>query len=246
MHIPDGFLPPSVAIAGYAVTGGVTWYSLCQINREKNSQEKIPKASLLTAAFFLASLIHIPVPPGSIHLVLNGLMGVVLGYYAFPAILIGLFFQAVMFQHGGLSTLGVNAAIMGIPALLAHYIFGLRNLIGDNSARNRKDKQGEQRKQGSRGRENRGDPSSIGISNRQRIWTGIFAFLAGAGALGISASIFAVAIVTNISADLDPQTERTAIYAALIGYAIQALIEGTFTFMLVSFLERVKPELLQG
>ncbi len=246
MHIPDGFLPPSVAIAGYAVTGGVTWYSLCQINREKNSQEKIPKASLLTAAFFLASLIHIPVPPGSIHLVLNGLMGVVLGYYAFPAILIGLFFQAVMFQHGGLSTLGVNAAIMGIPALLAHYIFGLRNLIGDNSARNRKDKQGEQRKQGSGGRENRGDPSSIGIRDRQRIWTGIFAFLAGAGALGISASIFAVAIVTNISADLDPQTERTAIYAALIGYAIQALIEGTFTFMLVSFLERVKPELLEG
>ena len=246
MHIPDGFLPPSVAIAGYAVTGGVTWYSVCQINREKNSQEKIPKASLLTAAFFLASLIHIPVPPGSIHLVLNGLMGVVLGYYAFPAILIGLFFQAVMFQHGGLSTLGVNAAIMGIPALLAHYIFGLRNLIGDNSARNRKDKQGEQRKQGSRGRENRGDPSSIGISNRQRIWTGIFAFLAGAGALGISASIFAVTIVTNISADLDSQTERTAIYAALIGYGIQALIEGTFTFMLVSFLERVKPELLEG
>ncbi len=246
MHIPDGFLPPSVAIAGYAVTGGVTWYSLCQINREKNSQEKIPKASLLTAAFFLASLIHIPVPPGSIHLVLNGLMGVVLGYYAFPAILIGLFFQAVMFQHGGLSTLGVNAAIMGIPAILAYYIFGLRNRIGDNSARDRKDKQGKQRKQGSRGRENRAYPNSIRIKDKQRIWTGIFAFLAGAGALGISASIFAVAIVTNISADLDPQTERTAIYAALIGYAIQALIEGTFTFMLVSFLERVKPELLEG
>lgn len=52
-------------------------------------------------------------------------MGVVLGYYAFPAILIGLFFQAVMFGHGGLTTLGVNAAMMGIPALLASHLFRL-------------------------------------------------------------------------------------------------------------------------
>ena len=129
MHIPDGFLPPSVCIAGYGLTGGVTWYSLQQIKRSKTYQENIPKASLLTAAFFVTSLIHIPIPPTSIHLLLNGLMGVVLGYYAFPAILIGLFFQSVMFQHGGLSTLGVNAAIMGIPALFAYYIFQLKNLF---------------------------------------------------------------------------------------------------------------------
>ncbi|MGK7894002.1 MAG: energy-coupling factor ABC transporter permease, partial [Xenococcus sp. (in: cyanobacteria)] len=28
MHIPDGFIPPSVCITGYAVAGGLTWYSL--------------------------------------------------------------------------------------------------------------------------------------------------------------------------------------------------------------------------
>lgn len=54
----------------------------------------------------------------------------VLGYYAFPAILIGLFFQAIMFQHGGLTTLGVNATVMGIPALLAFYLFKLHHLGG--------------------------------------------------------------------------------------------------------------------
>ncbi len=212
MHIPDGFLPPSVALAGYALTGGMTWYSLCQIDKEKNPQSKIPKASLLTAAFFLASLIHIPVPPVSIHLVMNGLMGIVLGYYAFPAIEVGLFFQAVMFQHGGLSTLGVNTAMIGIPALVAYYIFGLRNRIG----------------------------------GKQQIWTKIFAFLASAGAIVISASIFAVVVMANISPELEPQTERRAIYASVSGYAVQALIEGTFTVMLVSFLGRVKPELLEN
>lgn len=125
MHIPDGLLPASVVIGGYGLTGLATWHSLKQINRQRNPTEEMPKAALLTAAFFVASSIHVPIPPASVHLVLNGLLGVVLGYYAFPAILIGLFFQAVMLGHGGLTTLGVNAAMMGIPALLASHLFQL-------------------------------------------------------------------------------------------------------------------------
>ena len=128
MHIPDGFLPATVCAAGYAATAAGTWYSIRKINQKENPREDIPKASLLTAAFFVVSWIHIPVPPTSVHLVLNGLLGAMLGYYAFPAILIGLFFQAVMFQHGGLTTLGVNAIVMGLPALLSYYIFRLRKL----------------------------------------------------------------------------------------------------------------------
>ncbi|MFC1944466.1 cobalt transporter CbiM [Chloroflexota bacterium] len=128
MHIPDGILPIHATAAGYAATGAVAWYSLHRIGRKKNPREDIPKASLLTAAFFVASWIHIPVPPTSVHLVLNGLLGAILGYFAFPAILIGLFFQAVMFQHGGLTTLGINAIIMGVPAIVGHYIFRFRNL----------------------------------------------------------------------------------------------------------------------
>jgi cobalt/nickel transport system permease protein len=134
MHIPDGILPVPVTAAGYAVTAATTWYSIHKINQRENPRQDVPKASLLTAAFFVASWIHIPVPPTSVHLVLNGLLGAILGYFAFPAILIGLFFQAVMFQHGGLTTLGVNAVIMGIPAIIAHYIFRLRKL-GDKESR---------------------------------------------------------------------------------------------------------------
>ena len=128
MHIPDGILPVPVTAAGYATTAAVTWYSLRKIGQKEDPRQDIPKASLLTAAFFVVSLIHIPIPPTSVHLILNGLMGVLLGYYAFPAILIGLFFQAVMFGHGGLTTLGVNAIIMGLPAIVAAYIFRLRRL----------------------------------------------------------------------------------------------------------------------
>ncbi|MGD1716440.1 cobalt transporter CbiM [Dapis sp. BLCC M172] len=130
MHISEGILPAQLCISGYGFTSLITWYSLRQINRLPNPQASIPKASLLTAAFFVASSIHIPIPPASVHLVLNGLLGTVLGYYAFPAILIGLFFQGIMFGHGGLTTLGINALIMGIPAILAYQIFQLRHILG--------------------------------------------------------------------------------------------------------------------
>ncbi len=212
MHIPDGFLPPHVCLAGYALTGGVTWYSLRQIKHDRYTQANIPKASLLTAAFFVASLIHIPIPPTSVHLILNGLMGAVLGYYAFPAILIGLFFQAVMFQHGGMSTLGVNAIILGAPAIAAYHLFRQREHL----------------------------------SAKRQLLTKVFSFGAGAGALLLSAMMFTLLLVTNISPDMNISVERTAIFVSLGGYAIQAAIEGIFSVMLISFLEQVKPELLKS
>ncbi|MBF2026936.1 MAG: cobalt transporter CbiM [Oscillatoriales cyanobacterium C42_A2020_001] len=127
MHVPDGILPAQICVGGYALTGLTAWLSLRKINRCHDPAQGVPKAALLTAAFFAASLLHIPVPPASVHLVLNGLLGVILGYYAFLAILVGLFLQAIMFGHGGLSTLGVNALIMGIPALIAYFVFQLRD-----------------------------------------------------------------------------------------------------------------------
>jgi len=133
MHIPDGVLPVTVVAAGYAVAVPATWYAIRKINQKENPREGVPRASLLTAAFFVVSWIHIPIPPASVHLVLNGLLGALLGYFAFPAILIGLFFQAVMFQHGGLTTLGVNSVIMGLPALLSYHVFRLRNMLKKDS-----------------------------------------------------------------------------------------------------------------
>ncbi|MBD2428321.1 cobalt transporter CbiM [Phormidium sp. FACHB-1136] len=214
MHIPDGIVSAQVCAAGYALTGLATWYSLRQINRKPDPTAEIPKASLLTAAFFVASSIYIPVPPTSVHLILNGLLGVVLGYFAFPAILIGLFFQALVIGHGGLTTLGVNAAMMGIPALLAYHIFQGRN--------------------------------SIGKVLPEPARTGIFAFLGGALGLGIAALIFLALVILNIPADVDANAERTAILTLSIAHIPLMMVEGMFTAMLVLFLQRVKPELLEG
>jgi cobalt/nickel transport system permease protein len=214
VHIPDGLVPAQVCAAGYAVTGLATWYSLRQINRKPDPTAEIPKASLLTAAFFVASSIYIPVPPVSVHLILNGLLGVVLGYFAFPAILIGLFFQALVIGHGGLTTLGVNAAMMGLPALVAYHLFGLRQRFGK--------------------------------ALPERVSLGSFAFLGGALGLGLAALIFLSLVITTIPAGFDADAERRFILVSTLAHVPLMVIEGIFTTLLVLFLHRVKPELLEG
>jgi len=123
VHLPDGILPLPVTLSGYLVSFAVAAWSVAQIRRHPDPHSQVPRAALLTAAFFVASLIHFPLPPVSVHLVLNGLLGALLGWFAFPAILVGLFLQAAMFGHGGLTTLGVNSLILGLPALAAGVLF---------------------------------------------------------------------------------------------------------------------------
>lgn len=88
--------------------------------------EEIPKVSLITAALFVASLVHFPIGPTSVHLIMNGLAGILLGRRAFIGVFVALTLQAVFFQHGGLSVLGVNAFNIGVPALLAWQLFEKR------------------------------------------------------------------------------------------------------------------------
>ena len=119
VHISDGVLSPQVWVSGYVVTGTLTTYILAR----KTELSEIPKLSVVTAALFVASLIHIPVGPTSVHLVLSGLAGITLGLAAFPAIFVALILQAFLFQHGGITTIGINTVNMGLPALAAYGVF---------------------------------------------------------------------------------------------------------------------------
>lgn len=209
MHIPDGILPLPITLGGYAISAGVTWLCLRKIKQREDPREDIPKAALLTAAFFIASLIHIPVPPASVHLVLNGLLGVMLGVFAFPAILIGLAFQAIMFGHGGLTTLGINGIILGVPALFAALLFRLcrKKCVKKPAAA---------------------------------------AFLAGCTAVALSAIFFTTLVVTNLPTHLHANAERSALLALLIAYIPLILLEGAVTALMVAFIERASPQLLEG
>ena len=214
MHLPDGLLPAWACGTGYGLTGLLTWVSLRQINRQVDPRQGISQAALLTAAFFVASSLRIPLPPTSVHLVLNGLLGVVLGYYAMPAIVVGLFLQAVLLGHGGLTTLGLNSLIMGIPALLAFFLFQLRYRLGQ------------------------GEPAP---------WlTAVLAFFSGALGLGLALLLFWGLVLLTLPSELDQEAERLAVYGLVLAHLPVMGLEGLFTALLVLFLQRVKPELLQG
>jgi cobalt/nickel transport system permease protein len=120
MHISEGVLSAPVLIAGALLSaGGVT------LGLKKMDYERIPEVAVLSSAFFVASLIHVPVGPSSVHLVLNGLLGILLGWMAFPSILVALALQALLFQFGGFTTLGVNTFNMAVPGVIAYYLFNL-------------------------------------------------------------------------------------------------------------------------
>jgi len=118
MHISEGILSGPVLLSGAALAAAGT-----AIGLKKLDYDRIARTGILSAAFFVASLIHVPVGPASVHLVLNGIVGILLGWCAFPAILIALLLQALFFQFGGITTLGVNTLIMAFPAVACYYLF---------------------------------------------------------------------------------------------------------------------------
>ncbi len=118
VHISDGILAWPWWSGGLALAALLALFGAWRIR-----DDEIPQIALLTAAFFVASSIHVRVFPTSVHLLLNGLVGVILGRRAALAIPVGLFLQAALLGHGGFLTLGVNSCVMVLPALMAWQLF---------------------------------------------------------------------------------------------------------------------------
>jgi cobalt/nickel transport system permease protein len=112
-HIPDGVLSLPVLAAGGVLSATALGVSVARLR-----SHDIPRTAVLGAVFFVASLITLPVGPTTVHPLLNGLMGLVLGWAAVPAIVVSLSLQLVFFGFGGMTALGVNVFNIAAPALL--------------------------------------------------------------------------------------------------------------------------------
>lgn len=119
MHISEGILSPPVLLAGWALAAAGTARGV-----RKLDHAAIPRVALMSAALFVASLVHVPIGPSSVHLILNGLAGALLGWAAFPAFLVALTMQAILFQFGGLVVLGVNTVNVALPAVGIYFLLG--------------------------------------------------------------------------------------------------------------------------
>ncbi len=124
MHITEGVLsgsPEGVAVlaVGVAATAVGTAVGL-----RKMDYERVPQVAILTSAFFVVSLVSVPLGGTQVHLVLIGLLGLILGWAAFPAVLVALLLQLMMFGvGGGPTTLGINTLAMALPAVVCYYLF---------------------------------------------------------------------------------------------------------------------------
>jgi len=122
MHLNEALIAGSNEGIAVLVAGGVVAAAGTAIGLRRMDYEQVPQVAMLSAAFFVASLISVPLGPTSVHLVLNGLVGLILGWAAFPAILIGLLLQAIFFNVGGLLALGINTTVMAVPAVACYYM----------------------------------------------------------------------------------------------------------------------------
>ncbi len=118
MHISDGGLSTTVCAVTYVAAAASIAFAA-----KGTKEEDIPKISLMAGTFFAISLIMIPIPPSSVHPLMCGLIGIIVGWKAplafFPALLL----QALLFQHGGITTLGANTVMLSISSWLSFLIF---------------------------------------------------------------------------------------------------------------------------
>ena len=113
MHISDGVLSPLVIGIGWAIALPALAIS---VRRLRTTQ--VGTYGVVAAAFFAGSTIHVPVGPFSMHLLLSGIAGLLLGWGALTVITVGLLLQALFMGFGGLTVLGVNVAIMALPGAI--------------------------------------------------------------------------------------------------------------------------------
>jgi cobalt/nickel transport system permease protein len=198
MHISEGVLSAPVLITGAILSAGGIALGL-----RKMSYEKIPEVAVLSSAFFVASLIHVPVGPSNVHLVLNGLLGILLGWMVFPSIFVALSLQALLFQFGGFTGLGVNTFIMAAPALIAYVIF-------------------------------------YPLVKRKNYFVVVSAgFLAGMTGIAIGGLLIAFTLITTGEGFTNVAKLIFIVHLPIM------FIEGIITAFCVTFLKKVKPEILE-
>jgi cobalt/nickel transport system permease protein len=115
VHIADGVLSVPVLVGASTLAGLGLAVGLKDLDADE-----VPRVGMTAALFFVASLVHVPVGVSSAHLVLTGLVGLLLGWRAFPAFLAALLLQVLLFGYGGVTVLGANLLVYGAPAVAVH------------------------------------------------------------------------------------------------------------------------------
>ncbi len=136
MHIPDGFLSVLVAIIAWMISLLVVGYALKRVSADLGERQ-VPLMGVLAAAVFAGQMLNFTVTGGtSGHLIGAALVTALLGPWAGILVMtcvVGV--QALIFQDGGLLTLGANLLNMAVISVAVAYFTyrSLRRLAGNRS-----------------------------------------------------------------------------------------------------------------
>ncbi len=123
MHIPDGFLSPSIIVVSYVIAVAFWAYSFKRVKIELD-ERMVPLTALLTALFFAAQMMNYPIIGGTTAHILGGAsLGIILGpSTGLISMTIILVLQCLLFGDGGITALGANVLNMGIVGVFIPYI----------------------------------------------------------------------------------------------------------------------------
>ncbi|MFN6566807.1 cobalt transporter [Nostoc minutum NIES-26] len=139
MHIPDGFVSPSVA-AATGLASAAALFIASGRSQEAFGIRRAPILGLTTAFIFAAQMINFPVAGGtSGHLLGGTLAAIVTGSPWAGALCIAtvLIIQAVLFADGGITALGANILNMAVIGVWVGWILTqtLQRLFGGSKGR---------------------------------------------------------------------------------------------------------------
>jgi cobalt/nickel transport system permease protein len=222
MHIPDGYLSPITCLILFLFVLPF-WYRGVQRMRQTMNARSVPLIALLAAFSFIIMMFNVPLPGGTTgHAVGGALAAIILGpEIAVIPISIALIIQALFFGDGGILAIGANCFNMAV--VLPYVSYAIYNWIGGKRA----------------------------VSSSRRA---VGAFLAGWA--GLTMASFFAAVEFGIQPALFHTADGAPLYAPYpLSIAIPAMviphvlvasvIEGVITALVVVYLARSNPALLQ-
>ena len=223
MHIPDGYLSPQTAAAMYALSAPFWWRASRKVKTLLTGRA-VPLVALLAAFSFIIMMFNVPLPGGTTgHAVGATLAAIVLGpWVAVLTVTIALVIQALFFGDGGILAIGANVFNMGIAMAFVGY--AVYRWLSAGSA----------------------------VTSGRRVVAGA---LAGYAAINVAALLTGIEL--GLQAVLFRDAQGHALYfpygpeisvpAMLLGHlTVAGLVEAAVTGLVVAWLQRSNPELLEA
>ncbi len=134
MHIPDGYISPQTGGFFYLIMAPL-WFAASRIVKRTLKARQVPYLAFSASFVFVVMMFNIPAPGGSTgHAVGGTLIAVLLGpWAAMIAITVALVIQALLFGDGGITAIGANCFNMAFLLPFAGYY--IYKAISFNSAK---------------------------------------------------------------------------------------------------------------